>query len=60
MNVVNVNSDMTDPEHDSAAEVLYAELATLHELVIEPQQPIASRVEMPGVLKNVEADQVAA
>ena len=56
VDVLNVDSDVTDSEHDCPTEILDAQLTALFEFVVQAEQPVASCVEMARILENVEAD----
>ena len=58
--VLNIDSDMADPEHDCTTIGFNAKLAALLELMVKTKQSVARRVEMSCVLKDVKAYQVVA
>lgn len=60
MDVTYVYRDVTDAQHDSAAEKFDTELPTLFEFMVKTQQSIAGREEVARVLENVKADQITA
>ncbi len=60
MDVSDIDSDMTDAQHDSASIGLNSQLASLLEFVVQTEQSVARSVKMPCILENVETNQVTA
>jgi len=60
MDVLYVDGHVADAQHDEPTICFDAKMTSLSELVIKSQQAIAGCVEMARVLKNMEANQVAA
>ena len=56
LNVFDVDCDVTDSEHDKPAVRLDPKMASLLELVIEAEQPIASHIKMARIFVDVEAN----
>ena len=60
MYVLNVDRDVTDPEHDSSPVVLNTQLAALQEFMLQTEETIAGGVKVSSVLKDVESNQITA
>ena len=54
-----IDPNVRDAHHDVLPVVVDPQVATSHELVLQPQQPVTGHQEVPRILEQVEADQVA-
>ena len=50
---------MADPDHHVLPVIVNPEVAPAAELILEPKQPMTSHQEVPRVLEQVKADEVA-
>lgn len=60
LNILDVYSNMANSDHNLSSVGVDLQVTTFDELVIQPKYSSHSCVELPGVLKDMEPDQVAA